>query len=313
MHFEKALITGGNGNLGRLLAKSLRESGVDTIQFDIPGSEPQDPAEDETIVIGDVRDQQLIEETFATHQPDAVFHLASLLSGSSEANPEDAWEINATSSFRLLKKSVDENVKCFFFASTLATYGAGVTDPLPEQEQQWPDLFYGVTKVAVERMGVYFKLKHGLDFRCLRFPLVLSPFAPPGALTAYPSHAMKAACEGQKRFTFPVSGHIGTSTLFLDDVIQSIVSLVKADPARFKQHVYSLHSFVLTGDMIERAIQQRFPDFQVEYSPQAAAEHMLDGLPDIVEDQAARDDWDWKPGFDFERTTAAMFDLFSAK
>lgn len=313
MHFKKALITGGNGNLGRLLANSLRATGVATVQFDIPGSEPENPADEERIVIGDVRDQKLISETFDKHQPDAVFHLASLLSGSSEANPDDAWEINATSSYQLLKRSVDAKVKCFFFASTLATYGAGVTDPLPEQEQQWPDLFYGVTKVAVERLGVYYKLKHGLDFRCLRFPLVLSPFAPPGALTAYPSHAMKSACDGGNSFTFPVSGHIGTSTLFLDDVIQSIVSLAKADPARFTQHVYSLHSFVLTGEMIEQEIKKRYPAFKIDYDPQPAAEHMLGGLPDIVEDQAARADWDWQPQYDFDRTVSAMFELFSSK
>ncbi len=313
MHFEKALITGGNGNLGRLLAKSLRDSGVATVQFDIPGSEPPDPMDEEIIVIGDVRDQALLSDTFDKHKLDAVFHLASLLSGSSEANPDEAWDINATSSYRLLKRSVDAQVKCFFFASTLATYGAGVTDPLPEQEQQWPDLLYGVTKVAVERLGVYYKLKHGLDFRCLRFPLVLSPFAPPGALTAYPSHAMKSACDGGNQFTFPVSGHIGTSTLFLDDVIQSIVSLAKADQKRLKQHVYSLHSFVLTGDMIEQAIKKRYPEFHVDYAPQPAAEHMLGGLPDVVEDQAARDDWDWQPQFDFDRTVDAMFELFSGR
>jgi len=310
MNFEKALITGGNGNLGRLLARQLRAKGVETVQFDIPGSEPASTDPGEVVVIGDVRDSDLLARVFDEHKPDAVFHLASLLSGSSEANLDDAWDVNAGASFRLLRLAVSRGVNQFFFASTLATYGAGVNDPLPEDEPQWPDLFYGVTKVAVERLGVYFKLKHGLDFRCLRFPLVLSPYAPPGALTAYPSHAFKAACQGEKEFVFPVSGHIGTSTLFIDDVISSIVGYAAADTASLKRHAYSLHSYILRGEMVEKAIQQRFPDFTASYQPVAAAENMLGGLPDIVDDSHARQDWNWKPAFDFDATANAMFDLF---
>lgn len=311
MNFKKALVTGGNGNLGRLLARDLRELGVSTVQFDIPGSEPEQLWTDEAIVTGDIRDTALIEDIFNQHKPDAVFHLASLLSGSSEANVSDAWDINATSSFKLIELAAGRKVERFFFASTLATYGAGVADPLPEDEPQWPDLFYGVTKVAVERLGVYYKLKHALDFRCLRFPLVLSPYAPPGALTAYPSHAFKAAMRGETRFEFPVSGHIGTSTLFLDDVIKSIVDYTKVDASQLSRHVYSLHSYILTGHMVERAIQDRFPEFKADYRPDAAAERMLGGLPDVVEDQFARDDWQWSPDFDFDKTVNAMFELFA--
>ena len=103
MNFKKALVTGGNGNLGRLLARDLRELGVSTVQFDIPGSEPEQLWTDEAIVTGDIRDTALIEDIFNQHKPDAVFHLASLLSGSSEANVSDAWDINATSSFKLIE------------------------------------------------------------------------------------------------------------------------------------------------------------------------------------------------------------------
>ena len=76
MNFKKALITGGNGNLGRLLARDLRELGVATVQFDIPGSEPEHLWDNETIVIGDGRDTALIEELFDKHQQDAVYHLS---------------------------------------------------------------------------------------------------------------------------------------------------------------------------------------------------------------------------------------------
>ena len=155
---KKALVTGGSGNLGRLLSRELRSRGVEVVQFDIPAAEPKDKDSEEFIVSGDVRDTELLEKLIREHKTDAVFHLASLLSGTSEADIETAWQINATASFDLMRISLANNVEQFFFASTLATYGAGVADPLPEDEPQWPDLFYGVTKTAVERLGVYFKL-----------------------------------------------------------------------------------------------------------------------------------------------------------
>lgn len=307
---KKALVTGGSGNLGRLLSIELRSRGVEVLQFDIPAAEPESKYENEVIVSGDVRDKALLEKLLKEHKPDAIFHLASLLSGTSEADLEMAWEVNATASFDLMRLAMANNVGQFFFASTLATYGAGVTDPLPEDEPQWPDLFYGATKVAVERLGVYFKLKHGLDFRCLRFPLVLSPYAPPGALTAYPSHAFKAACNGESSYTFPVSGHIGTSTLFIDDVIASIANYNWADKAALNRHAYSLHSYILSGEMVEKAIKSKYPDFSADYAPIEAAEHMLSGLPDIVDDAHARADWKWMPEYDFDKTAAKMFELF---
>ena len=157
---KKALVTGGSGNLGRLLSRQLRSRGTEVVQFDIPAAEPADKAPDEFIVSGDVRDTALLEKLIMEHKPDAIFHLASLLSGTSEADIEMAWQVNATASFDLMRLAMAHDVGQFFFASTLATYGAGVSDPLPEDEPQWPDLFYGATKVAVERLGVYLSLIH---------------------------------------------------------------------------------------------------------------------------------------------------------
>ncbi len=308
---KTALITGGNGNLGRLVGERLLNAGASIVKFDIPGSEPDSTVEGETIVTGDVRDQALLESLIIEHKPDAIIHLASLLSGSSEADTVSAWEINATASFHLLRMAHEHKVGMFFFASTLATYGAGVPDPLPEETAQWPDLFYGATKVAVERLGVYYKLKHGMDFRCLRFPLVLSPYAPPTAMTAYPSHAFKAAIAGESSFTFPVNRGTGMSTLFIDDVIKSIIEITAADRARLKQHVYSLHSYFVSAEMVADSIKEKYPEFVCEYEPVDAVEHMLSSLPDVLVDQHARDDWGWQPDFDYARTAATMFELFT--
>lgn len=304
---KKVLITGGNGNLGLLLATRLAEAGVEIIRFDLPDSGRDGPGAE---VLGDVRDEGLLRETFERHDPDSVIHLASLLSGSSEVDLDASWEINATASFRMLRLAQERRLPGpFVFASTIATYGPEEADPLPEDAEQWPQGIYGATKVAVERLGYYFKVKHGLDFRCLRFPLVISPYAPASAVTAYPSHAFKAAAEG-RAFTFPVSRDVGMSTLFLYDVVRSLAEIAMADRARLTRPAYNLHSFYATAGDVEDAIQSRWRDFECTYEPNEALEAKLRSTPNVIHDESAARDWDWRPEFNFKKSAEAMFELF---
>jgi threonine 3-dehydrogenase len=305
---ERALITGGNGNLGRLVAARLLADGQRVVKFDLPGTEPPQLHANETVVTGDIRDSELLRELLEQHRPDTIYHLASLLSGSSETDLPAAWDINATASFKLMNLAHETGVGKFFFASTAASYGPVDQRPMPLDYPQWPENMYGATKVAVERMGVYFKQKHGLDFRCLRFPLVVSPFAPEGAVSAFPSHAFRAAYRSLP-FSFPVAESTGISTLFLEDVIDSIVDYTGTDASRLSQPVYNLHAYYLSAGMVAEEAARRFPGFDYRYEPVAAVEHLISSWPDVVDDSAARRDWGWQPAFDFNRSAARICEL----
>jgi threonine 3-dehydrogenase len=308
---ENVLITGGNGNLGRLVANKLLARGQRVVKFDIPGTEPASVQANETVVSGDIRDTEALKSILAEHRPDTIYHLASLLSGSSEADLSRAWEVNANASFHLLNLAFETGVGKLFFASTAASYGPVDADPMPQDYPQWPENMYGATKVAVERMGVYFKRKHGLDFRCLRFPLVVSPFAPEGAVSAFPSQAFRAAFNGQP-FRFPVAESTGMSTLFLEDVIDSIVNFTAVDAAQLSRHVYNLHAYYLSAGMVADAAVKRFPGFDFGFEPITAVEHLISSWPDVVDDADARRDWGWQPAFDFDQSADRICELLRA-
>jgi threonine 3-dehydrogenase len=299
--FKTALVTGGNGNLGRLVAQNLEAMGTRVVSFDLPGSEGPHCDPRHAVVLGDMRDQSLLEDTLATHKPDVVIHLASMLSGSSEANPELAWDVNASSSIRLMRHCLDRNIGPFFFAS-----------PVALNTPQWPENIYGATKVAVERMGVYLKLKQGFDFRCLRFPMVLSPSAPAGAMTAYPSHAIAAAARGDT-FVMPVAPDTGMSTLYLNDVTRSIVEICSAERAALTQHAYNLHSFMFTAQDLVEAIQNRFPGFSCTFTSGSPTDDLILRWPDVFDDSAARADWGWAPHYDFDATIEALVQFANAQ
>lgn len=307
---KTALLTGGNGNLGRLVADQLLERGVKVIKFDIPGTEPAKTHPSETVVIGDIRNADTLKSLLTEHKPDTIYHLASLLSGSSAADHQAAWDINATGSFNLLQLAVEHKVNRFFFASTNASYGGQITDPLPETFEQWPENIYGATKVAVERLGVFFKQTHGLDFRILRFPLVISPFAPTTAVTAFPSHAFGAAMRGES-FTFPVDAQCGMSTIFLEDVISSIVDYTNAPREKLTLHAYNLHAYHLTTQMVIDEILNRYPDFKYDFEINNTVKTLIDNWPNVLIDKTARDDWGWQPKYDFAQSASRMFEMMA--
>ena len=305
---DRVLITGGNGNLGRLVAAQFEARGTKVISFDLPGTEGPESQSRHAEVLGDIRDTGLVQDMLATHCPDAVIHLASLLSGSSEADPALAWEVNASASVALMRAVHDSGSGPFVFASTIATYGPDLPDPLPLDAPQWPENLYGATKVAVERMGVYLMRKHGFDFRCLRFPMVLSPFAPPSALTAYPSQAFRAAVAGQS-FTFPVAEDTGMSNLFLTDVVSSLVQLTLADRTRLRHPAYNLHAYCVTAGQVAETLRHRFPGFVAEFEPDPVIDPLIRNCPNEMDSTAAAQDWDWQPDFDFGRSAEALIGM----
>ena len=145
------LVTGAAGNLARLLVERLQASGKEVTGIDREPSVVPGVRFEQADITDSARMAKLVDEV----RPECILHMASLLTLSSEADPATAWRVNATASIELLRTAAERGVSRFFFPSTLATYAGELPDPLPEDHPQWPVTIYGVTKVAVERMGVY--------------------------------------------------------------------------------------------------------------------------------------------------------------
>lgn len=299
---ERYLITGGNGNLARQMAKELLQQNHAVILADINPPNGQDLPAGAEFAATDITHTEGVRSLFKEFQPTHVCHMASLLSGSSELNREVTWNVNATASLQLLELSLAHQVKCFFFPSTAVTYGSGLPNPLPEDFPQWPETLYGATKVAVERAGYYYYSKKGLNFRSVRLPFVISGLAPSGALTAYASHAFVKAARGEE-VVFPVHPGSAVSTIYTKDVIHGILQFIEAADEGLTRRVYNLHSFSPSAEAIATAIKSRLPDFRFSFQPDPEVLHLIDRLPARVIDESARSDWGWNPHYDLEKTT----------
>lgn len=305
---KSILITGGNGNIARLLAKRLLQDSHKVTCLDITEPNIEATVENVDYVTADICDESALERTVKSSAPDIVFHLASLLSGSSETDRRRAFQVNAVATFQLYELALANGSPRIVFPGTGASYGSDVPPILPEDHPQWPENIYGVTKVANERLGVYYKLKHGLDFRCLRPPLVLSPYAPPAALTAYASHAYVAAAKGEA-FTFPVSPDVGMSTIYIEDLVEGFVKLAFAPKNDLTQPAYNLHALSPTAQEIANSISKVKPKFQYNFKSDPSVEALLETAPKVFVDATARRDWGWKPISDLDKCTEAIFKL----
>lgn len=295
------LVTGAAGNLARLLVQRLQAADKKVTQLD---QEPSTVAGGD-FVQADITDTARLERLVDEVRPECILHMASLLTLSSEANPAIAWRVNATASIELLRIAADRGVTRFFFPSTIATYSGELPDPLPEDHPQWPSTIYGVTKVAVERMGSYLWRTAGLDFRAVRLPLVISPFAPPGAVSAYPSHGFVAARRGDP-FVYPAPPNLRMSSLYVLDAIDGILQLVEADGANLSRRVYNLHAFGPSTQDFADAVSQRVAGFRYRFEPHPNVTAMIGSMPSVLIDASARRDWGWNPQYDLDASADAI-------
>ena len=298
----KYLITGGGGNLARQLARRLIADGDSVVLFDIADAPPDVECE---YVKGDLTDIGSVTNALDHFQPDVLLHMASLLSGQCEQDHALGWQVNVTAAFALFEAVIKSSVKTMFFPSSLAAYGGKLPDPLPEDFPQWPQGLYGVGKATCERLGHYYHHVHGLDFRCLRLPMVISRFAPPGAASAYASRVFVDAVESG-RFTFKVNPTTACSTVYVLDVLDGLRQFVRAPRENLSRCVYNIHSISPTAQQIADAVTARLGAKDIQFDPDEAVVNLIESWPKVVSDTSARNDWGWSPTRDLD----AMADHF---
>ena len=120
--------------------------------------------------------------------------------------------------------------------------------------------------------------------------MIISPFSPPGAVTAYPGNACTAAKSGRP-FIFPVKAETGKSTLYLMDVVRSLAEFTSCYKACVKQPAYSLHDYHFTAAMLAQSLQNRFSDAIFTIDPQEPTYNIIPNWPDVIRDAHAQDDW----------------------
>ena len=167
----RALITGGSGRVGAELVPLLVDQGWD-VRVLQRGDSYQLPAATSGIEVmsGSVADRATAHAAVA--DVDVVCHLAALMP---PFDNDQLFETNVRGSFNLLE-AIRQSAKrpALVYASTDATYGTGLSDrpypePIAESTAPRPTNFYGVTKVASERIISDYCRLYALNFLIVRY------------------------------------------------------------------------------------------------------------------------------------------------
>lgn len=168
MNKMKVLVTGGAGFIGSHTVKVLLDAGFEVVVYDNLSNGVRESVSC-SLIQGDLKDKELLNNVFEENNFDAVIHFAGFIeAGESMKQPSRFFENNIIFGTNLLEAMVKNNVKKIIFSSSAAIYKAQ-DYPLKENDLAEPDNFYGETKLMFEKLLQWYDRIHGLKFIALRY------------------------------------------------------------------------------------------------------------------------------------------------
>jgi len=318
------LITGANGEVGHGLITNLSTTGVKTkiIALDLNDLDEKLQNKVDIFIKGSVTDKELIEKIFSEYKINTVFHLAAVLSTGGEKNPELAHNVNICGTFNLLSAANLQAIKekrhlKFIFPSTIAVYGMPNLESkrkfkkVKEGEFLNPITMYGINKLYCENLGVYFSSHYQsltldessryLDFRCVRFPgLISAETTPSGGTSDYAPEMLHFAASNKDYQCF-VRPDSTIHFMAMPDAIEALLKLTNTPKNKLTARIYNIEGFSASAKEIENIVKYHFPKANISYKVNPPRQNIVDSWSEDVDGSKAARDWGWKAKYNFKK------------
>lgn len=307
---ETIILLGSNGQIGSELAVALRAKfgTSNVITSDI--REPKSLNEGEIFETINVLDKEAIRTLFEKYQPTQVYLLAAMLSATGEQYPLKAWDLNMNGLLNVLNTCLELDIKKIFWPSSIAVFGPNSpkTDT-PQYCVMDPNSIYGISKLAGERLCEYYTEKYGLDIRSIRYPGIISwKTAPGGGTTDYAVHIFFEALAKGKYQSF-LSADTALPMMYMDDAVRATIQLMDAPAENLRiRSSYNLGGISFTPAEIADEIKKILPNFEMSYAEGDPRQAIANSWPQSIDDQYAREDWNWTIKYDLTTMTKDMIE-----
>jgi len=272
MTAETVLLTGAHGAIGCWAARELVRRGATVVRWDL-APEPVTPFPElaaQPLVVGDVRDSELVARTLETYGITRVLHLAALIGERAERDPRLAIEVNSLAPARILDAAATAGVRRVVAMSTKGVLGPldarhlhPLYEPVPVDAPTRPQSVYEATKHLVE-VAVGVARRNGLEAAAVRLATTWGPGKSGATHAGFSLHAdiVAAAVRGESSVVdiHPDQGH---DLIYYGDVAAGLADLLLA-PSAPGRPVYHLGSGRITrvGEFA-RAVEAAFPGVTV--------------------------------------------------
>jgi nucleoside-diphosphate-sugar epimerase len=169
---------------------------------------------------------------------------------------------------------------------------------------------YGCNKLYCELLGVYYSRHYQqlsaslpvmIDFRCLRFPGLISAYTvPSGGTTDYGPEMLHAAAKGVPYACFVREDSV-LPFMTMPDAVTALLRLAAAPVDALSRLTYNVTSFSLSAAEFRDHVLRSFPEAEITFDPDLRRQGIVDSWPAEMDDTAARRDWGWQPAFDRQR------------
>jgi len=317
-----ALITGASGEIGHGLIERLAADGErPVITVDLKPLDTELARKVQHEFSGSILDDNLLERILSEYEVDLVFHLAALLSTRSEFTPVTAHHVNVEGTMNLLEFAQKQGEShgrpvVFLYPSSIAAYGLPDLDTkaragrVKEDDFNTPTTMYGCNKLYCELLGRYYArnykqlsaepLNGKVDFRCIRFPgLISAVTVPSGGTSDFAPEMIHAAAQGEPYACF-VRPDTRIPFMAMPDGVNALLDLAAAPADRLTRTSYNIGAFNPSAAEVQKIVEQSFPGAQITTRVDEKRQGIVDSWPEDVDDSAARNDWGFAPGLGLE-------------
>jgi nucleoside-diphosphate-sugar epimerase len=314
-------ITGANGEIGHGLIERLgQQARRGVVTLDLARLDSTIAPSVDREITGSILDKGLLERVLAEYQVELVIHLAALLSTRAEFTPVTAHQVNVEGTLNLLEFAQREAEShgrpvTFLYPSSIAVYGLPSLDAkmrggkIKEDDWTHPKTMYGCNKLYCEHLGDYYARHYKqlaaeaaagkVDFRCVRFPGLISAVTlPSGGTSDYAPEMIHAAARGEPYESF-VRPDTRIPFMAMPDGVDALLQLAAAPRAALTRTAYNVTAFNPSAQEIADVVVRAFPGAQITWVPDGKRQDIVDSWPADVDDSAARRDWGFSPKFDF--------------
>jgi len=295
----RVFVTGGGGFLGSALARRLVARGDAVVAFDRSFdllARDLAPSPHLIIVPGDVTDADGLKAALHGHRPDAVIHCAAVVSVlSSIESPLDTVRINIEGSVNLFEAMRSARVRRAIHISSEETYGEFRAPVVDENHPLDPVMPYGMSKVAVEHLGRFYRDVHGLEVINLRTSWVYGPDLPRDRV---PKTLIDAALAGRS-LHIPSGGDSAIDHTYVDDFVDGTLAALDCPRHPFDAYNLSSGTAPTLADVVA-AVKEIVPGADVSIGPGVYRHGDRIPVPrkGALDLRRARDTFGYAPKFD---------------
>ncbi len=185
---NRIVVTGAAGFIGSHTVDRLLENGCEVVGVDnlstgrVDNLEAAFQSDRFDFVLGDVTDETFVDSLFASFKPDAVVHLAGLVSVvRAEKDPVLNFQLNYQATQIVADAACRNGVGRIVFSSSAAVYGFNSSEEISMETECLPMNLYGRAKYLSERLLFELSESGAIEVACLRYFNVYGPRQDPSS------------------------------------------------------------------------------------------------------------------------------------